>query len=36
LGVLDGGPSPQAVFQTDGLLRTADSRRIFQRVMQVR
>jgi hypothetical protein len=36
LGVLDGGPSPQAVFQTDGLRRTADNRRISQRDMRVK
>ncbi|MDT0479258.1 hypothetical protein [Streptomyces doebereineriae] len=35
LGVLDGEPSRRAVFQADGLRRTADSRRISQRVMQV-
>ncbi|MFI5680270.1 hypothetical protein [Streptomyces cellulosae] len=35
-GVLGGGPSPQAVFHTGGLRRTADSRRIPQRVIQVR
>ncbi|MGP4050051.1 hypothetical protein ACTWQR_38900 [Streptomyces sp. 2A115] len=34
-GVLDVGPSPQAVFHTGSLRRTADSRRIPQRVMQV-
>ncbi|MGP4053016.1 nuclear transport factor 2 family protein [Streptomyces sp. 2A115] len=35
LGVLHVGPSPQAVFHTGGLRRTADSRRIPQRVTQV-
>ncbi|WP_246203533.1 hypothetical protein [Streptomyces tailanensis] len=35
LGVVDGGPSPQAVFPAGGLRRTADGRRVSQRVMQV-
>jgi hypothetical protein len=35
-GVLDGGPVPRAVFHTDGLGRTTDSRRIAQRVKRVK
>lgn len=35
LGVLKG-PSRRAVFQTDGLRRTADGRRIIQRFMQAK